>query len=131
VRSVSGKDPDLYIANLQDSKTLHTETLGSYLRRELSARYFNPKWIRGMQEHGYAGAREMDKFLGNLWGWGGNRSRSGHRVNVQRGLDVYVRDKYDLGLKTFFDENNPYAFQAMSKGCWRRPGRIGGTPRRR
>ena len=28
--------------------------------------------------------------------------------------DVYVEDKYDLGLKEFFDQSNPYAYQALS-----------------
>ena len=46
-----------------------TETLGKFLTRETHSRYFNPKWIEGMQGHGYAGAREMSDFVENLWGW--------------------------------------------------------------
>ncbi len=115
VRSVSGKNPDLYVTNLQDPKDLRTETLGSYMRRELSARYFNPKWIQGMQGHGYAGAREMDKFAENLWGWEATVPDLVTESMWNEVYDVYVRDKYDLGLKEFFDQNNPYAIQAMSK----------------
>lgn len=46
-----------------------TETLGKFLTRETHFRNFNPKWIEGMQGHGYAGAREMSDFVENLWGW--------------------------------------------------------------
>ena len=37
--------------------------------RELRTRYLNPKWVEGMKEEDYAGAREMAKFVEFMWGW--------------------------------------------------------------
>lgn len=62
VRSITGENPDLYITNLRDPHNPKTETVKSFLRREINARNFNPKWIEGMMEHDYAGAREMMRF---------------------------------------------------------------------
>lgn len=114
VRSVSGKDPDLYVTNLRRPGEARMESLNSYFRRELAARYFNPRWIAGMQEHGYAGAREMDKFVENLWGWEANVPDLVTESMWNEVHNVYVQDRYDMGLKEFFDENNPYAYQALS-----------------
>jgi cobaltochelatase CobN len=80
-----------------------------------------------MMEHGYAGARYMDhKFLENLWGWDVVTPDLITEDMWNQVYDVYVQDKYDLGLNEFFDSNNPYAQQsitarmleAIRKGYW-------------
>ncbi|MBN1236680.1 MAG: cobaltochelatase subunit CobN [Methanotrichaceae archaeon] len=114
IRSISGEDPDLYVTNLREPGGAKMESLDSYFRRELAARYFNPKWIAGMQEHGYAGAREMDKFVENLWGWEATVPDLVTESMWNEVHDVYIQDKYHMGLKKFFDQNNPYAYQALS-----------------
>ncbi|MFZ2071897.1 MAG: cobaltochelatase subunit CobN [Halobacteriota archaeon] len=126
VRSITGETPDLYVTNLRDPHNPKTETLKSYLRRELNARYFNPKWLEGMMEHDYAGAREMMKFIENLWGWDVVTPDLITQGMWNQIYDVYIQDKYNLGLKDFFDSNSPYAEQsitarmleAIRKGYW-------------
>ncbi len=126
VRSVAGNTPDLYITNLRDPHNPKTETLKVFLQRELRARYFNPKWIEGMMEHDYAGAREMMKFGEYLWGWDVATPDLITQDMWNHVSDVYVQDKYNLGMNDFFDSNNPYAQQsitarmleAIRKGYW-------------
>jgi len=122
VRTLTGHTPDLYITNLRDPHNPMTETLQSFLRRELVARY----WIEGMRVHDYAGAREMMKFTEYLWGWDVVTPDIITADMWNQVYDVYVRDKYNLGLKDFFDSSNPYAEQsiiarmleAIRKGYW-------------
>ncbi|MHC1566839.1 MAG: cobaltochelatase subunit CobN, partial [Candidatus Syntropharchaeia archaeon] len=126
VRKLTGHTPDLYITNLRDPHNPETETLESFLRRELVARYFNPKWIEGMRVHDYAGAREMMKFTEYLWGWDVVTPDIITADMWNQVYDVYIQDKYNLGLKDFFDSSNPYAQQsitarmleAIRKGYW-------------
>lgn len=113
VRSITGKTPDLYVTNLKNPNNPKTENLNSYLRQEIRARYFNPKWIKGMMEHDYAGAREMDKFLEYMWGWDVTVPDLITEDMWNEVYDIYIQDKYNLGLKEFFNENNPYALQSM------------------
>jgi cobaltochelatase CobN len=113
VRSISGTDPEMYISDLRTVDAPRTTTLSEYMTTELNARYFNPTWIEGMMEHGYAGARYMDtQFVENLWGWTVTNPDLITDEIWDRVYEVYVNDKYDLGLEEFFTEN-PYAYQSM------------------
>lgn len=114
VRSITGETPDLYITNLRDPHDPKTETLKSYLRRELNARYFNPRWIEGMMGHDYAGAREMMKFTEHLWGWDVVTPDLITDDMWNQVYDIYVQDRYNLGMKDFFDSNNAYAYQSIT-----------------
>jgi cobaltochelatase CobN len=126
VRSITGETPDLYITNLRDTHNPKIETLKGYLRREINARNFNPRWMEGMMEHDYAGAREMMRFTEHLWGWDVVTPDLITEDMWNQVYDVYIQDKYDLGLNDFFDNNNPYAQQsitarmleAIRKGYW-------------
>ena len=115
VRTVTGETPSLYVTDARDNdEDGKVEPLKSFFSRELRSRYFNPKWIEGMQGQGYSGAREMDKFTEYLWGWDVTVPDLVTETMWNEAYDVYVDDKYDLGLKEFFDENNPYAYQVMT-----------------
>ncbi len=126
VRSVTGESPDLYITNFQDPNNPVTETLSHFLTRELRTRYFNPHWIEGMQEHGYCGAKAMSELFENLWGWEATSPEIVTDYMWNEVFEVYVQDKYDMGLEDWFNENNPYALQsatarmleAIRKGYW-------------
>jgi cobaltochelatase CobN len=114
VRSLSGETPEMYITDLQSTDEVEMKPLKGAYRLELRARYFNPKWIEGMMEYDYAGGREMDHFVEYLWGWDVTMPEMVSEDDWNRVYDVYVTDKYDLGLKEFFDEKNPYARQSMT-----------------
>lgn len=114
VRDLSGETPEMYITDLQSVDNVEMKSLEGAYRLELRARYFNPKWIEGMMEYDYAGAREMDHFVEYLWGWDVTMPEMVSEDDWDRVYDVYVADKYDLGIKEFFDEKNPYARQSMT-----------------
>jgi len=113
VRTVSGKTPDMYVTDARDPESTAVSSLHNFFSKELRARYYNPQWIKGMMEQGYSGAREMDKFVENLWGWEAMLPDMVSEAVWNEVHDVYVRDKYDLGMKQFFDQNNPWASQAL------------------
>ncbi len=122
IELLSGEGPESYITNLQDPNDMKIETLSAFISNELYSRYFNPKWILGMQESGYEGARQMEKFFENLWGW------------EALCPDVISNSMWDKAYKTYYTTemtdwmkaNNPYAYQAMTarlletarKGAW-------------
>ena len=127
IRKESGEAPDSFIATQQYPNEVKIETLTKTIGRELRVRYLNPKWIRGMKKENYAGAREMANFVEYMWGWQVTTPAAIDREEWEQVYEVYVRDKYNLGLEKFFGKANPWAFQSMTarmleairKGYWR------------
>lgn len=109
VRSISGVTPDLYINNLRDQSKPSVETLNHALNRELRTRYLNPKWIEGMMEHGYAGAKNMEEFVETIWDWDIEVPDLITENTWNQIYETYILDKNNLGLKEYFNTNSPYA----------------------
>lgn len=125
VREVSGQTPQVNVNDFSDPNNMFTEKLGTSLDREMAARYFNPNWITGMKESGYAGAQEMDRFVGFLWMWEVTTPETVSDADWNEVYDTYVMDSKNLGMKEFFDENS-YSYQSITaqlievnrKGYW-------------
>ncbi len=114
VRTVTGKTPDMYVTDARDPDRAQVSGLHDFFSKELRSRYYNPQWIKGMMEQGYSGAREMDKFTEYLWGWETTVPDLVSENTWSEVHEIYVDDKYQMGLKEFFDENNPWASQALT-----------------
>ncbi len=123
IEHTSGTAPTEYVANLQDPDNMQIETLQTYTSNELYARYFNPTWINGMQQHGFEGAKEMESFIEHLWGWEALDSELISDNVWNKSYETYVADGE---LSQWIKANNPYAYQAMTarmletvrKGNW-------------
>jgi len=126
VRVLTGETPDAYVANLEDVNNLHMTTLEDAFRKELRSRYWNEKWIKAMMEHGFGGAREMMKFVEYMWGWDVVTPKMVTDTDWDRIFEVYVGDKYEIGVHDFLKSESPYAYQSMTarmleairKGYW-------------
>ena len=126
VRNVSGDTPDMFIVNLKDPNQAMTETLGAFLARDLRSTYWNPTWIEGMMQHDYVGASELDRMLEDFWGLNVMLPDEVTDDMWNEMYNVYMEDKYDLGLNEWYEAENPWAEQSMEarmieairKGYW-------------
>ena len=113
IRSVSGESPDMYINNLKNPGGAKLETLQHVLMRDLRSTYYNELWIKGMMEHGYAGAGSMSTIMSNLWGWQVTNPDIITDEMWNTMYSIYVQDEYELGLTDWINENNAWARQEM------------------
>jgi cobaltochelatase CobN len=111
-RSVNGTAPALFLNNLRAGGRERVEDVRTALATELTARNWNPKWLKEMQLAGYSGAREMMRSIEFLYGWQATAPEIVDGSMWQNTYDVYVADKHGLDMAKFFDEANPYAYQA-------------------
>lgn len=113
VEQIAGHAPEVYLHNLRQAGGEKLVTLREWLAVELHSRQLNPKWIQEMQKSGYAGAREMSKEIEHLYGFQKTAPDHLNPQTWQSVLDVFVKDKYQLGLRKFFQEQNPHARQTV------------------
>lgn len=127
VRHLTGKAPELLIANLRDANNARTETAASFLATELRTRYFHPGWIEGMKAEGYSGALNVLDTVNNFWGWTAVAPEIVRDDQWTEFAEVYVKDKHKLGLDAWFEKNAPQAqaqviermLEAARKGYWK------------
>ena len=109
VRNIDGESPEMYISNLRNPNQVKNETLQKFMGGELRSRAFHPRWIKEMQAEGYSGALTVLDRMNNFWGWTVMDPNSTNDAQWQEFVEVYVNDKYDMEMKQFFEQNNPYA----------------------
>lgn len=115
VRKVDGKSPDMLIANLRDPNNAKMQDVSDFLSNELRSRYYNPKWIKEMQDSGYSGATRMLDVMNNLWGWQVVYPDGVRSDQWQEFVEIYIDDKYDMKMEEFFKDTNPTAIAQMSE----------------
>jgi cobaltochelatase CobN len=124
IQDISGVAPEIKVVNLRGEPVV--EDLGIFIAKELRSRILNPLYLEGMMSSGYSGMKEISEILDNLYGW---QVTTPGLVQDYMWNDIYevlVLDKYDIGIKEAYNENNPYAYQssmarmleAARKGYW-------------
>ncbi|KZC15611.1 cobalt chelatase [Rhodanobacter sp. FW510-R12] len=126
VRHLDGKPPKLYISNLRGGGSGKVEDAAGFLAKELSTREFHPGYIKALVAEGYAGTLSVLESTNNLWGWTAVAREVVRDDQWEEMADVYVRDKYKLGLDAWFEKENPHAqaqiiermLEASRQGYW-------------
>ena len=109
----SGGTADMYINNQRNGGT-DVQTLSEFLNTDLNSRYFNPTWIEGMMNSGYAGTSHMNEMFTvmNVWETLTPDLITGNMWNQM--YNVYVADDMDTGVTDYLKEANPAAYQSMT-----------------
>ncbi|MGI5308356.1 cobaltochelatase subunit CobN [Rheinheimera sp. WS51] len=126
VRHLDGKTPEMYVANLRQKDQLKAQTLAEFVNQEMRSRYFHPRWIKAMQDSGYAGATAILDRMNNMWGWEVMTPEAIRDDQWQEFFDVYVDDKYQMDMREFFEQHNAESLaqiiermlEAVRKGYW-------------
>jgi cobaltochelatase CobN len=127
VRHLDGKAPELYISNLRGNGSGRVDGAAQFLANELATRQFHPGYIQGLMKEGYAGTLQVLDATNNFWGWTAVAREIVRDDQWQEMVDVYVRDKHKLGLRDWFERENPHALaqtiermlEAARQGYWR------------
>ncbi|MDP3593848.1 cobaltochelatase subunit CobN [Phenylobacterium sp.] len=126
VRHLDGKAPELYISNLRGAGSGKVEGAAQFLAKELATRNFHPGYIQGLMAEGYAGTLQVLDSMNNFSGWTMVAREIVRDDQWQEFADVYVRDKHRLGLRQWFERENPHALaqtiermlEAARQGYW-------------
>lgn len=127
VRNVTGKDPDTYLSDYRNRNRMRIQELKEAIGIEGRTTIFNPAYIREKMKGGASSAAIFGETIRNTYGWNVmNPSMIGKDV-WDRIYEVYVKDKYKLGIHHFFETENPATLEEITavmletvrKGYWK------------
>jgi cobaltochelatase CobN len=110
-RQASGRDVKAYYGDTREPEHVEVRDLADEVRRVVRTKLLNPKWIEGMKQHGYKGAEDISKRVGRVYGW----EASTQEVDDWIFDDITKAFVLDEEMRRFFEENNPYALEEMSR----------------
>ena len=111
VRSLTGRDPKAWFGDSADPAHPVVRSLAEEAARVVRTRVLNPRWIEGMQRHGYKGAFELAATVDYLFGY----DATAHVVDdwmYERVTAAYVADP---AMRKFFEESNPWALRSIAE----------------
>ena len=126
VAHLTGSEPEFLFSDVRDADRAQMVNAEEALRREYRVRLFNRKWIEGMMGEGFAGADQIAKHVSNTMGWAIMREAAVGDDIWEQIVETFVDDRLELGLREWFEDENPFAYQEMTeimlesirKGYW-------------
>lgn len=127
VKYLDGANPQLYISNMRDPQRAKLQTAEKFMVNELRAVYHHPNWMKEMMKEGYSGTLQMLNTVNNFWGWQVMDRKVVRDDQWQEFHETYVKDRYQLGTRNWFEKSNPTALaqvaermlEAIRKDYWK------------
>jgi cobaltochelatase CobN len=111
VETISHEQPSVYHADHSNPAHPKIRTLKEELNRVIRSRVLNPKWINGMQQHGYKGAFEMAATVDYLFAYDATTDMIDN-YQYEQVTDSLLLDPNN---QAFMRDNNIHALQEMSE----------------
>ena len=123
VRHLSGVQPSVYHNDHSRPESPRIRTLKEEIARVVRARVVNPKWIKGVMQHGYKGAFEIAATVDYLFAFAATTQMvENHHFDA-----VHAAFLEDANVLEFLQDKNPNALrdiaerliEAQDRGLWR------------
>ena len=126
VRKVTGKDPDAYLSDYRNHNNMRMQELREAIGVESRSTIFNPAYISEKMKGGAGAASGFAEIVQNTYGWNVTKPSVIDDEMWDEIYDVYVKDKFGLGLEEYFGNSNPAALEEITavmmetarKGMW-------------
>ncbi len=127
VRNVTGKDPDAYLSDYRNRNNVRMQEVKEAIGIESRTTIFNPEYIKEKMKGEATSASSFADIIRNTYGWNVMKPKAIDNQIWDEIYNVYVKDKFDLGVKDFFEGKNPAALQEITavmmetarKGMWK------------
>ena len=127
VRNVTGKDPDAYLSDYRNRNNARMQEVKEAIGVESRTTIFNPAYIKEKMKGGASSAGTFAEIVQNTYGWNVMKPKAIDKEMWDEIYNVYVKDKFGLGIQEFFEDKNPAALEEMTavmlesarKGLWK------------
>lgn len=126
VRNVTGKDPDAYLSDYRNRNNARMQDVKEAIGVESRTTIFNPTYIEEKMKGGSTSASTFSEIVQNTYGWNVMKPDAIDNEMWDEIYNVYVKDKFNLGVQSYFESQNPAALQEITavmmetarKGMW-------------
>ena len=127
VRNVTGKDPDAYLSDYRNRNNVRMQEVKEAIGVESRTTIFNPTYIKEKMKGDAGSAGTFAEIVQNTYGWNVMKPNAIDDEMWNEIYDVYVKDKFNLGVQNYFEGKNPGALEDMTavmmetarKGYWK------------
>jgi cobaltochelatase CobN len=110
VELLTGKQPRAYVGDSSSPVRHDVRTLQGEVLRVFRSRVINPRWLAGIQRHGYRGGMEMAATIDSLFGFAATAGI------VTDWMFEAVAENYAMGAsREFLERSNPWALNAIAE----------------
>ena len=127
VRNVTGKDPDAYLSDYRNRNNNKMQEVKEAIGVESRTTIFNPSYIKEKMKGEATSAAGFAEIVRNIYGWNVMKPSVIDNEMWDEIYNVYVKDKFNLGVQDFFEQQSPAALQEITavmmetarKGMWK------------
>ncbi len=127
VRQVTGKDPEAYFADYRNRNDYRVQNSKEAIAVEARTKLFNEKYVKESLNGGATSTDALAEMVRNTYGWNVMKPKAVSKEMWNEMYDVYVKDKYNLGVQEKMGATNPTAMQEITatmmetarKGYWK------------
>jgi cobaltochelatase CobN len=127
IKEVTGNDAESYLSDYRNSSNPRMQGLKEGIWSEARTTLLNPRYIREYMNGGTSAAETFAETFRNTFGWNATKPSVIENRLWDELYDTYIKDKQQLGIHRFFEQQNPYALQEMTavmletvrKGLWK------------
>lgn len=127
VRHVTGKAPDAYLSDYRNRNNVRMQEVKEAIGVESRTTIFNPAYIREKMKGEAGAAATFAEIVQNTYGWNVMKPKAVDKELWDEIYNIYVKDKFGLGLQAYFEKQNPAALEEITavmmetarKGMWK------------
>jgi len=110
-KTLSGKKPRTYYGDTRDPAQVGVTDFADEMRRVVRSKLLNPKYIAGMQEHGYKGAGDLSKRIGRVYGFAATTGEVDGWIFDEIAETFMLNDE----MREWFQKINPWALEEIGR----------------
>ena len=127
VKALTGKEPDALMADYRNCQNRRIQGVKEAIDIEVRTTLLNPNFVRERMKGDEGTAQMFGETFRNIFGWSVTRSSALDPQLYDELYQMYVADEQQLGIREYFQQKNPAAYQAMTatmlesarKGYWK------------
>jgi cobaltochelatase CobN len=127
VKALTGKEPDALMADYRNRQNRRIQGVKEAIDIEVRTTLLNPNFVRERTKGDEGTAQMFGETFRNIFGWSVTRQSALDPHIYDELYQMYVADDQQLGIREYFQQKNPAAYQAMTatmlesarKGYWK------------